>query len=72
MYRAFLHNVTVHSNDEKTADEAICSVAAVLQTEHGDFLRKFCNFLKILSAFVVVISKVKVHIISLLPINQKN
>jgi hypothetical protein len=57
---------------KKTADEAICSVAAMLQTEHGDFLRKFCNFLKILSAFVVIISKVKVHIISLLPINQKN
>jgi hypothetical protein len=37
----------VHSKDEKTADEAICSVAAMLQTEHGDFLHKFCNFLKI-------------------------
>jgi hypothetical protein len=47
MYRAFLHNVTVHSKDEKTADEAICSVAAMLQTEHRDFLHKFCNFLKI-------------------------
>jgi len=70
MYRAFLHNVTVHSKDEKTADEAICSVAAMLQTEHGDFLHKFCNFLKIWSAVVVVISKVKVHIISLLPINH--
>jgi hypothetical protein len=44
----------------------------MLQTEHGDFLRKFCNFLKIWLAFVVVILKVKVHIISLLPINQKN
>jgi hypothetical protein len=32
---------------KKTADEAICSVAAMPQTEHGDFLRKFCNFLKI-------------------------
>jgi hypothetical protein len=47
MYRAFLHNVTVHSKDEKTADEAICSVAAMLQTERGDFLLKCSNFLKI-------------------------
>jgi len=47
MYRAFLHNVTVHSKDEKSADETICSVASMLQTEHGDFLHKFCNFLKV-------------------------
>jgi hypothetical protein len=47
IYRALLHNVTVHSKDEKSADEAICSVAAMLQTERGDFLLKFCNFLKI-------------------------
>jgi hypothetical protein len=41
----------------------------MLQTERGDFLLKCSNFLKIWSAFVVVISKVKV---SLLPITQKN
>jgi hypothetical protein len=45
MSRAFLHNVTVHNNDEKTADEAICSVAAMLQTERGDFLHKFDRLL---------------------------